>query len=43
MVDNLSYDVICVVETPIDKKSAFYKKYKDKLEYIEEIVDKSVK
>ena len=43
LVDNLSYDVICVVETPLDKKSAFYKHYKDKLEYIEEFVDKSVK
>ena len=43
LVDNLSYDVICVVETQLDKKSAFYKHYKNKLEYIEEFVDKSVK
>ena len=43
LVDNLIYNVICVVETPLDKKSAFYKHYKDKLEYIEEFVDKSVK
>ena len=43
LVDNLSYDVICVVETQLDKKSAFYKHYKNKLEYIEEFVEKSVK
>ena len=43
LVDNLSYDVICVVETQLDKKSAFYKHYKNKLEYVEEFVDKSVK
>lgn len=42
-VDNLSYNVICVVETQLDKKSAFYKHYKNKLEYIEEFADKSVK
>ena len=43
LVDNLSYDVICVVETQLDKKSAFYKHYKNKLEYVEEFADKSVK
>ena len=43
LVDNLSYNVICVVETQLDKKSAFYKHYKNKLEYIEEFADKSVK
>lgn len=43
LVDNLSYTVICVVETQLDKKSAFYKHYKNKLEYIEKFVDKSVK
>ena len=43
LVDNLSYSVICVVETQLDKKSAFYKHYKNKLEYLEEFVDKSVK
>lgn len=43
IVDNLSYDVICVVETQLDKKSAFYKHYKNKLEYVEEFADKSVK
>ena len=43
VVDNLSYSVICVVETQLDKKSAFYKHYKNKLEYVEEFADKSVK
>ena len=43
LVDNLSYNVICIVETQLDKKSAFYKRYKNKLEYIEEFADKSVK
>ena len=43
LVDNLSYNVICVVETQLDKKSAFYKHYKNKLEYVEEFADKSVK
>lgn len=43
LADNLSYNVICIVETQLDKKSAFYKHYKNKLEYIEEFVDKSVK
>ena len=43
IVDNLSYNVMCVVETQLDKKSAFYKHYKNKLEYIEEFADKSVK
>ena len=43
IVDNLSYNVICVVETQLDKKSAFYKHYKNKLEYVEEFADKSVK
>ena len=43
LVDKLSYDVICVVETQLDKKSAFDKHYKNKLEYIEEFSDKSVK
>ena len=43
LVDNLSYNVICIVETQLDKKSAFYKHYKNKLEYVEEFVDKSVK
>ena len=43
LVDNLSYDVICIVEEQLDKKSAFYKHYKNKLEYVEEFVDKSVK
>lgn len=43
LVDNLSYDVICVVETQLDKKIAFYKHYKNKLEYVEEFADKSVK
>ena len=43
IVDNLSYNIICVVETQLDKKSAFYKHYKNKLEYIEEFADKSVK
>lgn len=42
-VDNLSYNVICIVETQLDKKSAFYKQYKNKLEYVEEFADKSVK
>lgn len=42
-VDNLSYNVICIVETQLDKKSAFYKHYKNKLEYVEEFADKSVK
>ena len=43
LVDNLSYNVICVVETQLDKKSAFYKHYKNKLEYVEEFIDTSVK
>ena len=43
LVDNLSYNVICIVETQLDKKSAFYKHYKNKLEYVEEFADKSVK
>ena len=43
LADNLSYNIICVVETQLDKKSAFYKHYKNKLEYVEEFVDKSVK
>lgn len=43
LVDKLSYDVICVVEIQLDKKSAFYKHYKNKLEYIEEFADTSVK
>ena len=43
LVDNLSYDVMCVVETQLDKKSAFYKHYKNKIEYVEEFADKSVK
>ena len=43
LVDNLSYNVICVVETQLDKKSAFYKHYKNKLEYVEEFADKSIK
>ena len=43
VVDNLSYNVICVVETQLDKKSAFYKHYKNKLEYVEEFADKSIK
>ena len=43
LVDNLSYNVICVVEIQLEKKSAFYKHYKNKLEYIEEFADKSVK
>ena len=43
VVDNLSYNVICVVETQLDKKSAFYKHYNNKLEYVEEFADKSVK
>ncbi len=43
LVDNLSYDIICVVETQLDKKSAFYRHYKNKLEYVEEFADKSVK
>ena len=43
LVDNLSYNVICVVETQLDKKSAFYKHYKNTLEYVEEFADKSVK
>lgn len=43
LVDNLSYDVICVLETQLDKKSAFYKHYKNRLEYVEEFADKSVK
>ena len=43
LVDNLSYNVICVIETQLDKKSAFYKHYKNKLEYVEEFADKSVK
>lgn len=43
LVDNLDYDIICVVETQLDKKSAFYKHYKSKLEYVEEFADKSVK
>ena len=43
LVDNLSYNVICIVEIQLDKKSAFYKHYKNKLEYIEEFADTSVK
>ena len=43
IVDSLNYDVICAVEFQLDKKSAFYKHYKNKLEYIEEFTDKSVK
>lgn len=43
LVDNLSYNVICVVEFQLDKKSAFYKHYKNKLEYVEEFADESVK
>jgi hypothetical protein len=43
LADNLSYNVICVVETQLDKKSAFYKHYKNKLEYVDEFVDKSVR
>ena len=43
LVDSLSYNVICVVEFQLDKKSAFYKHYKNKLEYIEEFADKSIK
>ena len=43
LVDKLSYNVICVVETQLDKKSAFYKHYKNKLEYIEEFADNSIK
>ena len=43
IVDNLSYNVMCVVETQLDKKSAFYKHYKNKLEYVEEFADNSVK
>ena len=43
LVDKLSYNVICVVDTQLDKKSAFYKHYKNKLEYVEEFADTSVK
>lgn len=43
IVNNLSYNVICVVETQLDKKSDFYKHYKNKLEYTEKFADKSVK
>ena len=43
LVYNLSYNVICVVETQLDKKSTFYKHYKNKLEYVEEFADKSIK
>lgn len=43
LVDSLDYDVMCIVETQLDKKSAFYKHYKNKLEYIEKFVDNSIK
>ena len=43
LVDKLSYNIICVVETQLDKKSAFYKHYKNKIKYVEEFADKSVK
>ena len=43
IVDNLSYNVICIAETQLDKKSAFYKHYKNKIEYVEEFADNSVK
>ena len=42
-VNNLNYDVVCVIENELDKKSVFYKHFKNKIIYIDELPDNSIK
>lgn len=42
-VNNLNYDVVCVIENELDKKSSFYKYFKNRIIYIDELPNNDIK